>query len=146
MPFPLEIITLFGSTIVGSLLKMWGAKQNNQIELHKHMLSVIRETKQSQREAREYKNSGFQWTRRIIALSVVLSVIVLPKIAVLIYPDVNVVFGWTAFHPGLLFLPDKEVLEWKAVEGLAITPLDTHIVSAIVGLYFGGSLAGHHRT
>jgi hypothetical protein len=29
---------------------------------------------------------------------------------------------------------------WKPLEGLVITPLDTHVVSSIIGLYFGGSL------
>jgi hypothetical protein len=28
----------------------------------------------------------------------------------------------------------------KTFNGLIITPLDTHLMSAIVGLYFGGSL------
>jgi hypothetical protein len=35
-----------------------------------------------------------------------------------------------------LFGPD-EAISWKAARGFVITPLDTHIVSAIVGLYFG---------
>ena len=42
---------------------------------------------------------------------------------------------------GFLFLVDqKEVLMDKAFAGVIITPLDTHLMSAIVGLYFGGSL------
>ena len=28
-------------------------------------------------------------------------------------------------------------VKWQAARGFVITPLDTHIVSAIVGLYFG---------
>ena len=32
------------------------------------------------------------------------------------------------------------VLMDKAFAGVIITPLDTHLMSAIVGLYFGGSL------
>jgi hypothetical protein len=34
----------------------------------------------------------------------------------------------------------KEVLMDRAFAGVVITPLDTHLMSAIVGLYFGGSL------
>ena len=34
---------------------------------------------------------------------------------------------------------DKEIMD-KAFAGVIITPLDTHLMSAIVGLYFGGSL------
>ena len=42
-----------------------------------------------------------------------------------------------------LFTEGKEVLTWHVAKGFVITPLDTHLVSAIIGLYFGGSLAGH---
>ena len=35
-----------------------------------------------------------------------------------------------------MFGPD-EAIKWKYAQGFVITPLDTHIVSAIVGLYFG---------
>jgi len=34
----------------------------------------------------------------------------------------------------------KEILMDKSFAGVVITPLDTHLMSAIVGLYFGGSL------
>ncbi len=34
----------------------------------------------------------------------------------------------------------KEVVMDKIFTGVVITPLDTHLMSAIVGLYFGGSL------
>ena len=51
------------------------------------------------------------------------------------------ILTWTEFKGGFLFLIDqKEVLMDKAFAGVIITPLDTHLMSAIVGLYFGGSL------
>jgi len=40
----------------------------------------------------------------------------------------------------LFFIPEKEVMKWIELEGLVITPLDTNLVGAIVGMYFGGSL------
>lgn len=143
--FPSEIITLLGSTIIGSILSLWGQKQQAIAQQNKYMLSMTKVVGKAQKEAREFKNSGFQWTRRIIAISVVFSVIVLPKVIVIFYPYTHVVFGWTAFHPGWLFVPDKSVLEWQSMKGLVITPLDTQMVSAIIGLYFGGSLASHHK-
>ena len=44
--------------------------------------------------------------------------------------------------PGFLFWEGKDVLKWEylSARGLVITPLDTNLVSAIIGLYFGGSL------
>ena len=34
----------------------------------------------------------------------------------------------------------REVFEWITFQGLVITQLDTNLVSAIIGMYFGGSL------
>ena len=39
-----------------------------------------------------------------------------------------------------IFSSSTDVTQWKPMVGLVITPLDTHVVSSIIGLYFGGSL------
>ena len=94
------------------------------------------------REAREYGNSGFQWTRRIIALTAIFAIVVLPKVLPLIDPQAQVIVGYTEWKPGFLFFEGKDVMQWvpMAQRGIIITPLDTNLVSAIIGLYFGGSL------
>ena len=81
----------------------------------------------------------FAWTRRLIALSAIFSIIVLPKMVAVWYPEVSVIVGYTEVQGGLfnwIFGGDGTV-KWQAARGFVITPLDTHIVSAIVGLYFG---------
>jgi len=40
----------------------------------------------------------------------------------------------------LFLIEKKEILMDRAFAGVVITPLDTHLMSSIVGLYFGGSL------
>ena len=40
----------------------------------------------------------------------------------------------------LFFTKDVEIFKWITFEGLVITQLDTNLVSAIIGMYFGGSL------
>jgi len=94
------------------------------------------------KEAREYENVGFQWTRRIIALIAVFAIVLLPKLMPLVSPDVSVIVGYLEFKPGFLFLPEKEIMKWVTLSSnsLVITPLDTNLVAAIIGLYFGGSL------
>jgi hypothetical protein len=94
------------------------------------------------KEAREYENVGFQWTRRIIALIAVFAIVLLPKLMPLISPDISVIVGYLEFKPGFLFLPEKEIMKWVTLSSnsLVITPLDTNLVAAIIGLYFGGSL------
>jgi len=93
------------------------------------------------KEAREYNNKGFQWTRRFIAIAAISAIIVWPKFAPLM--DIPVVVGWTEWNPGFLFIPGKESTMWHVMEGLVITPLDTHLVSSIAGLYFGASIVGN---
>ena len=56
------------------------------------------------------------------------------------YPEITVTVGYTEFRPGFLFIPEKESMKWIAFHGLVITPLDTNLVSAIIGMYFCGSL------
>ena len=91
--------------------------------------------------ARNVENAGFQWTRRIIALSSIFAIVILPKLVAVYYPDVDVTVGYTVFNPGFLFFTDgREVFEWITFKGLVITQLDTNLVSAIIGMYFGGSL------
>jgi hypothetical protein len=92
---------------------------------------------------REYglKDTHFAWTRRIIALSAVFAIIVLPKVVPLIYPDTPwlVTVGYSELQGGFsnwLFGPDKAMM-WKSFNGFVITPLDTNLVAAITGLYFG---------
>ena len=139
--FPFEIITMLGSTIISSLLSLWSqklkAKQKEQellITRGKFQLEAIE-------SARNVDNKGFQWTRRIIALSSIIEIVILPKIVAVYYPSVDVTVGYTVFNPGFLFFTEgREVFEWITFQGLVITQLDTNLVSAIIGMYFGGSL------
>ena len=134
--FPFEIITMLGSTLISSMLSLWSqrlkAKQKEQellITRGKFQLEAIE-------SARNVDNVGFQWTRRIIALSSIFAIVILPKLVAVYYPDVDVTVGYTVFNPGFLFLTEgREVFEWITFKGLVITQLDTNLVSAIIGMY-----------
>ena len=136
MAIPFEIITMLGSTLLGGLMSLWSqsikAKQAQQAML----MERAKFQAETVKDAREYENVGFQWTRRIIALTAIFSIVVFP----VFFPEISVTVGYTEFRPGFFFLPEKEVMEWKMMKGLVITPLDTNLVGAIVGMYFGGSL------
>ena len=140
MGIPFEIITMLGSTLLGGLMSMWSqsikAKQAQQAML----MERAKFQQKAVQSAREYDNAGFQWTRRIIALTAIFAIVVLPKVVAVFYPEISVTVGYTEFRPGFMFFSEKEVLKWRALQGLVITPLDTNLVGAIVGMYFGGSL------
>ena len=138
---PLELITMLASTILGGVMSVWGqsikAKQAQQ-EMLMQRAEFNRSAVADARDAGK-NDKHFAWTRRLIALSAVFSIIVLPKLVAVWYPMVDVYVGYTEVQGGLfnwLFGPDEAIM-WKSATGFVITPLDTHIVSAIVGLYFG---------
>ena len=140
MGFPFELITMLGSTLISGVMSMISQNLKAKQAQQKMLLARGEFQVEAFKAAREYGNEGFQWTRRIIAVLSVLAIVVLPKVAVIFFPDLAVTVGYTEFKPGFLFIPEKEAMKWIAFNGLVITPLDTNLVSAIIGMYFGGSL------
>ena len=139
--FPFEIITMLGSTLISSLLSLWSQRMKAKQDEQKMLLQRAEMRMEAVDAARNVENVGFQWTRRIIALSSIFAIIILPKLVAVYYPDVDVTVGYTVFNPGFLFFTEgREVFEWITFKGLVITQLDTNLVSAINGMYFGGSL------
>jgi hypothetical protein len=138
---PLELITMLFSTILGGVMSIWGQSSKNKAKQNEMLMQRANFQADQVNTARAAgkNDSHFAWTRRLIALSAVFSIIVLPKVVAVFYPEVNVIVGYTEMQGGFtnwLFGPE-EAIQWKSASGLVITPLDTHIVSAIVGLYFG---------
>ena len=139
---PFEMITMLGSTVLGGVMSIWSQSIKAKQAEQKMLLQRAEVQTAAFKDAREYENVGFQWTRRIIALTAVFSIVLLPKLMPLFQPDVSVIVGYLEFKPGFLFIPEKEIMKWVTLSSnsLVITPLDTNLVSAIIGLYFGGSL------
>ena len=141
MMFPFEIITMLGSTLISSMLSLWSQRMKAKQDEQKMLITRGEFQLKAVDAARNVENVGFQWTRRIIALSSIFAIVILPKLVAVYYPDVDVTVGYTLFQPGFLFFTDsREVFEWITFQGLVITQLDTNLVSAIIGMYFGGSL------
>ena len=138
---PLELITMLFSTVLGAVMSIWGMSMKAKEANNRMLIERANFRKEAVAEARNAgkEDKHFAWTRRLIALSAVFSIIVLPKIVAVWYPEVSVYVGYTEATGGFwnwIFGPD-EAIQWKMAQGFVITPLDTHIVSAIVGLYFG---------
>ena len=139
---PLELITMLGSTVLGGVMSIWGQSiKSKQAQQEMLMQRANFNAKQVNAARNAGKNDKhFAWTRRLIALSAVFAIIVLPKLVAVFYPEVSVIVGYTEVEGGFinwLFGGGGDVVKWQAAQGFVITPLDTHIVSAIVGLYFG---------
>ena len=143
---PVEMITMLGSSLLGGVMSIWGQSIKAKQEEQKMLMERANFQMKSVESARTYENKGFQVTRRIIALSAVFAVIVWPKIVAVFWPDVGVTVGYTQWNPGFLFLTEgTETTTWQTMKGLVLTPLDTHLLGAIVGLYFGASMVKNAR-
>ena len=138
---PLELVTMLGSSLLGGVLTIWSQNMKSKQEAFQRAIDGLAAQSKATDEARRYENKGFQVTRRVIALSAIGAVIVWPKVVPVFWPELPVVVGWTEWNPGFLFLTEgEETTVWQSLKGLVITPLDTHLVSAITGLYFGASM------
>lgn len=142
---PLELITMLGSGLLSGLLTIWGQSQKAKQDAFQRAIDGLAAQSQATDLARRYENKGFQVTRRIIALSAVGAVIVWPKVVAVFWPEVPVTVGYTQWNPGFLFFDGSEETKWQAMKGLVLTPLDTHLLGAIVGLYFGASMVKNAR-
>ena len=143
MGFPFEIITMLASTVLGGVMSVWSESRKAKAENEKLLITRGEFDIKAKKQSLDHglKDKGFAWTRRIIALTSVFAIVLLPKLVAVYYHDVSVTVGYTQWNPGGLFRVGREVFEWITFQGLVITQLDTNLVSAIIGMYFGGSLA-----
>jgi hypothetical protein len=134
---------MLGSTLLSSLLSIWSQSRKAKEEQQKLLITRGEFEMKAKQQSLDHglKDKGFAWTRRIIALVSVFAIVVLPKMVAVFYPDVDVTVGYTNWNPGFWFFREgRDVFEWITFQGLVITQLDTNLVSAIIGMYFGGSL------
>ena len=113
MGFPFEIITMLGSTVLGGVMSVWAESRKDKAEHQKLLITRGEFGAKAVKAARDVKDKGFQWTRRIIALSSVFAIVILPKLVAVYYPTVDVTVGYTNFQPGFLFLTEgRDIFEW----------------------------------
>jgi hypothetical protein len=102
-------------------------------------MEALGHERKARRDARTYSEPGFQFTRRTIALAVVLSVVVVPILAGWISP-VSISYGWHETTSGFMFFTEgRDMVKWAVGSGIIITPVYTHLLYAISGMYFGSS-------
>ena len=91
---PVEMITMLGSSVLGGVMTVWGQSIKAKQEEQKLLIARADAQMAHIEKARTYENSGFQWTRRIIALTAVFFIIVWPKIVPVMF-DTSVFLKWT---------------------------------------------------
>ena len=133
---------MLGGGVFGAFLKIWKQSSENR---HERMLAGMKIDQLNAKlisEARQNNEKGFSWTRRVIAISCVLVIVILPKVAAFFNPEIAIWVSAEVLDPGFMFFTeDKTITEWNRLTGIVITPMDNMMVSAIIGMYFGASIA-----
>lgn len=142
---PVEIFTALSSaaiTFIGSIIAIRAKAKADEHMLLMEKLTAQREAYQ---EAREFNTREAKWSRRIVTFAATFAILIWPAFAPLV--GLEIVTGWTEIQGGFWpFSSPKPKMVWHTVSGgIVLTPLHTHTLSAIVGFYFGSSVAEHAR-
>jgi len=94
-----ELINAISSLVLGEIMTVWSQSIKDRAEREKLAIQIALQrhlaTEISQTKAREFQdNSGFNITRRDIALIVVITVVLLPILLQAIYSDITIVIGY----------------------------------------------------
>ncbi len=116
---------MLGSCCRGGVSSRWSQSIKAKQDQQKMLLARADAQMSYIDKARSYENKGFQFTRRIIALTAVFFIIAWPKLAPVFF-DTTVVLTWTEFTSGFLFLIEKKgIVMDMTFNGLFITPIAT---------------------
>jgi len=137
------VTTLLGGSIMGFTTTLIGQIVKAKAEQHKLMLSALNARHKVLQETREHgmKDRHFAWTRRIIALTCVGCIVVIPFVA----PFVDIPVIVSHVKEGGFSIPfiwqSPDIVEWQPIQGVALAPMYLHTLAAIVSFYFGSSAA-----
>ena len=139
-----ELLPLIGGGLFGAIVKLISIGMQNKADERKEMFQAFRAQQGSIDSANKQAetNSGFAFTRRIIALSIT-AIIVLVAVAPIMQP-VNVLQEIQTGGSYLFGLIDTTNVkqEWVQLHGSVVLPVVIPSFQAIVGAYFGASIAG----
>ena len=139
-----EILPLIGGGIFGAVVKLLSIGMQNKAEERKAMFDAFSARQGAIDKVNEVasSNSYFAFTRRVIALSVT-AVIVLLALVPIVQP-INVLQEIQTGGSYLFGLIDTTQVEqkWVQLQGSVVLPVIIPSFQAIIGAYFGASIAG----
>lgn len=141
------------SMVFGWIAKLIAMKMQGNKELREAELKALNAKAQVTKDAREYNNRGFQFTRRFLAVLLGVCVVALPLMAPLWYQytypidvinsgmEPSIWFGYNVIDKGFWpFTSDVTTTQWKEFKGLVITPWHTDMFAWVMGMYFGNRM------
>lgn len=139
-----EILPLIGGGIFGAVVKLLSMGMQNKAEERKAMFDAFSARQGAIDKVNEVAstNNYFAFTRRLIALSIT-AVIVLLALFPIVQP-INVLQEIQTGGSYLFGLIDTTEVQqkWVQLEGSVVLPVIIPSFQAIIGAYFGASIAG----
>ena len=139
----MQILPLIGGGIFGALVKLLSMGMQNKVDERKAMYDAFKGRQEAISSVNNTasQNSGFAFTRRVIALSITAIVVVIA-----LYPmaqPINVMQEIETGSRHLFGLLDtrKITQQWVQLEGSVVLPVIIPSFQAIIGAYFGASIA-----
>jgi xanthine/uracil permease len=142
LPIPTELFTLGASFVASSVATLWKQSMEKRQALFEMALAKSDKQQQIYAEARTQGSTGFQLTRRIIAIGVIFSIVICSLYLPYFIKDVPIHIGLPEMTKGFWFFSDPRVVtKWFSFDqGIVIGPLFTHMATAITGFFFGNQV------
>lgn len=139
----IEIILTAGTFLVTAVLKIFMAKRESEQETLNRAIAAHSQEHTSRMDLAN-KGGGFAFTRRAIAVFVVIAVIGVPLIGPIFWPMLPVshcaqLVDTTQGFWGL-FSWEASTLVCREAVGVEILPFHTQLVGVIIGFYFGNKV------
>ena len=139
---PLPVITYVLSTGLTAFFKYISARSEAKEKQHNRLIDIATHDENSQKYRSFCENPQFQWTKRFLAVTS-WSIYWGAKVVVLLgLAAVPIVYGepHTIHHGFWIFGWTETTMKFIATPGVPFTSFDYHMLSAIVGSYFGSSI------
>jgi len=137
-----EILNLLGSSLLGGIMQIMGARANAQQEQQKMLMMQNKFVEESRDKVRKMGNPNFfAMTRRIIALTCIFSIILLPMIAGIFQVPIYIQTEVTTGSDWFLFSTESTQMIWKEINGMPFLEMHKNVVISIIGLYMGSSIS-----
>lgn len=141
-----SLLPLIGGGIFGALVKLISLKMQMNNEEHKQTMEALSKKREIINDVNKIAitNKGFAWTRRFIVISITLIVLgafFIPYIGGDVIVNVqNIKETGSSYLFGLIDTKNQ-VKEWIQLNGAIILPEVGYSFQAIIGTYFGASIA-----
>ena len=135
------VVSGIGTFLITAIIKIWAAKSEANARAMEAAITRYRAEAEERKAIRAISNFGFSFTRRVLAIGVVGSVVIVPLVAPVFDPFIpisicsqastgtEVLFG--------LFSYDNAKLACTNTNGIQVMPFHVDMVFMVLGFYLG---------